>query len=388
MIGRIAWNRIRRGRHQLRMAFRAIRLRSRKPFLRQDSTRPEAPGKILAIRTDRLGDMILTLPAIDALAAAYPGALLQVAGRPHLLPLLRERHGVDGVLPVSAEDTVETLSRKIADLEPDMVVDFSAPQDLLAVRSACRAGVPVRVGFSGGGREVYLTDPVRPPKGRRSLGEENRLLVHRVGAESVPSRPRVPVPEAERRSAETFLRQCGAGPGAVRIALHPGGRYPTQRLANEQWAAACRMLQVGHGDFRFILLGGPADLDRIDALAGLIGSGAMIMPPMDLFRLAAVLSACDLLLCNNSGPLHLASAVETPTLSVTGPTDPVRFHPQGVFQEVLRIRDLPCSPCGRGGCASHECMKRIDPGEIAAVAKRLLSSAADRGRQPEEGTGT
>ena len=98
----------------------------------------------------------------------------------------------------------------------------------------------------------------------------------------------------------------------------------------------------------------------------------IVLPDLAIRSLESVLSRCVLLLANNSGPLHLAGAVGIPTVSVMGPTDPSRFWPQGRYQTVLRNDDLPCSPCSRGQCAPHECLKTITSDEVARGALELL----------------
>jgi len=371
MIYRLAEIVARRWAGEIRMTARAISLGLRRPLLSDDPSRPATIRKILAIRTDRMGDMILTLPAIDALGKAYPDAKIIVACRPPLLPLLQQRKGIDRLLPVPVDRTPRELSLDLAALEPDMLVDFSAPRDMLALNAGHLARIPVRAGFAGGGRELFLTDAVILPDRSIPLIEENALLVKAVGVERLDLRPEIQIPAADIATAETLLRQTGGAATGLRVAIHPGGFYPSQRMALETWSRSARLLSTG-ADVRFVLLGGPNELDDLDLLAATIGPDATPMPPLDLSRLAAVLSCCDLLLCNNSGPLHLASAVGTPTVSFAGPTDPVRFRPMGTRQEILEVQGLPCRPCGRGFCQGHECMARIEPARIAEAAVKLL----------------
>jgi ADP-heptose:LPS heptosyltransferase len=88
-----------------------------------------------------------------------------------------------------------------------------------------------------------------------------------------------------------------------------------------------------------------------------------ILIGLSLDRLTALISLLGLLVCNNSGPLHIACAVKTPTVSTMGPTEPELWWPAGEENVVIR-RELPCSPCGKAVCASHDCMNLISVDEM------------------------
>ena len=85
-----------------------------------------------------------------------------------------------------------------------------------------------------------------------------------------------------------------------------------------------------------------------------------------------VVGACDLFIGNNSGPLHVAGALGVPTVSVMGPSDPLRFSPRGFADRVLR-RELPCSPCRRARCWHHTCLRSIEADEVCEQAEAALS---------------
>jgi len=118
-----------------------------------------------------------------------------------------------------------------------------------------------------------------------------------------------------------------------------------------------------------ILFGGPADEGLVERIRSGIPGGALASVTPDIRRFAALLSCCRLLVCNNSGPLHVASALGIPTVSFMGPTEKTLWLPLGERHVVLRIDDLSCIGCNRGVCPAGtlECMRRITP-EMAAEA--------------------
>jgi ADP-heptose:LPS heptosyltransferase len=209
-----------------------------------------------------------------------------------------------------------------------------------------------------------------------SLPEINASLVEAAGGRSRSLQPTYTVPDRDDREAESRLRHAGAWPGRVRIAVHPGGTYPTQRWPLERFAEAARAL-ASRRDGQVVVLCGPGEQAQATLLGELLGDVAVVATPGSVGDLAAALGRCDLLLANNSGPLHLAAAIGLPTVSTMGPTDPVRFWPWGRSQSVLRRDDLPCSPCTRGRCRSHECLRKIAAEEMVRAAESLLERTAD-----------
>lgn len=348
---------------------------------------PSAIRRILAVRLDRLGDLVLTLPALDDLAAAYPNAHRVVMVPPAHAPLLRGRAAVHRVIAAEHDGDVRELALGIAAAEPDLGVDFSPVDDLRAARAMALARVPARVGLAGGGREVYFTKTASAGIRSRPLTEANGLVVNAAGGRASTAAPRLEVDRDSGIEAEGLLRQLGAPSGWLRIAVHPGGYYPSQRWPVDRFADVAVALAARHGG-KVVILGGPGDDELVRALHRLGADHSVVLPTVDVASLAAVLSRCDLLIANNSGPLHLAGAVGVATVSIMGPTDPVRFWPMGVEQTVLRRTDLACSPCVRGRCGPHDCLEGITVSEVLDAAQELLDVAVARRRRAEAGVAT
>jgi ADP-heptose:LPS heptosyltransferase len=174
------------------------------------------------------------------------------------------------------------------------------------------------------------------------------------------------------------LRQLGAPSGWPRIAVHPGGHYPAQRWPVERFAVVAVALAAKRGG-KVVIIGGPGEDELVRTLYRYGAEHAVIVPAVDVLTLAAVMSRCDLLLGNNSGPLHLAGAIGLPTVSVMGPTDPARFWPMGREQTVLRRADVACSPCTRGSCGPHDCLVGIGVSEVIEAAQELMDATLGAG---------
>lgn len=135
----------------------------------------------------------------------------------------------------------------------------------------------------------------------------------------------------------------------------------------------CESLRISydHKKIDVILFGGRDDNSLISDFKKRALQTPTILSDLTLRDFMAALSYCTLLLCNNSGPLHIATALQIPTVSTMGPTEPSRWWPQGDTHLVLR-KDLDCSPCRRGYCENHDCMKLITTDDfLSAVQKQL-----------------
>jgi ADP-heptose:LPS heptosyltransferase len=157
------------------------------------------------------------------------------------------------------------------------------------------------------------------------------------------------------------------------IGLHPGGRHPTQRWGAERFARlAGRLSELGSRPV--VLGGGPdaGDVDRIRRLAPV--EVPHLETDADAKSLARALAGLDLLVCNNSGPLHLASLIGVPTVSTMGPTRPELWWPAGHRARVLRRDELDCIGCNSGRCRmpSHLCMDLITVDDVLGAVSESL----------------
>lgn len=369
---RMIVDRARRAARTLFLALRTIvlapgflaRRRLRRP------PRPAEVRRILVIRTDRLGDMALTTGALQDLRDHFRRATITVLAPAGPLALLEAHPAVDQRLELPSRGVPAAIAGGF-----DLAIDFSADDGLRGARLVAATHAPVRAGFRGASREVYFNLPGPAARRDRHLFDLNRELVAAIGVEPRAPRPILHVAPHEIEAALARLARLGAA--APRIAVHPGGRYPTQRWAPERHAETIRTLTSRTGA-ACILLEGPGDgalAERICAAT----PDALRPGTLPVRGLMAMIAACDLFIGSNSGPLHIAGALGVPTVSMMGPTDPARFAPRGPSDRVIR-HELPCSPCARGRCWHHTCLRSVEPGEIVALAEAALAEtdAADR----------
>ncbi len=361
---RMLRDRLRRGLRLAYLAFRAPALLGL-GLLRHRERRPPAPSRVsrlLIIRADRIGDMALTTPALADLRAYFRKSEITVLAPPAPLELLREHPAVDRLVPLSGDRLPETLVGRF-----DLVIDFTPDESLRGALLARASRARLRAGFRAAGRQACFSLRGARAASRRHIVDLNRDLLDSLGVPATTLRPALYLSAGERGQAQARLASLGAA--APRVAIHPGGHYPSQRWSPERFAEVVTSLTERIGA-ACIIVAGPDEQDLTQRVRAATPD-ALNAGPLSIRDMMALIGSCDLFVGNNSGPLHVASALGVPTVSVMGPSDPLRFAPRGAADRVVRL-ELPCSPCQRARCWHHTCLRAIEPEEVRVQAEAAL----------------
>ena len=323
----------------------------------------------LVIQTAFLGDVVLTTPLLEALAARH--GPVDVVTTPAAAPLLDTHPAVRRVIPYDKRGAdrgllgLRRLARTLA--AENYAVAYLPHRSLRTALVARLAGIPRRVGFAGGWRPLYTDVRARPTRGH----EIDRLLAL-AGVAPSNARPSLCLTAADRAATEVFLREHGIGEPFV--ALAPGSiwgskRWPYYGELAEQLAARAAIVAVG----------GPEDaaLGEQVVKAAAVGRGRWravnACGTLSLRQSAEVIRRARVLVTNDSAPLHLGQAVETPTVAIFGSTVPAfGFGPRGPRDRVVEIAGLACRPCSAHGpptcpLAHHRCMRDIAVDRVLAA---------------------
>ncbi len=349
------------------------------------SAPPVPPGgfrEIAVIRLSSLGDVVLTLPAVHALARAYPGARLHYWVKEEYADVVRADPAVAHVRVLERDARrIEDLVSMSAELEPcDLIVDLhgSLRSRVLTFRQKARV---LRAGSDRLRRARWVHARwTRPAPAPHALDRYARALAP-IGV--VPAGPpRMEVTEEARRWAEAWrAERFGAAPA---LGICPAARHATKRWPEEHWIAlARRAAEAGLRVAAFSLRREREGLPRLaEALEGL--GGAWCTEP--LARQAALLGAMRAVATGDTGLMHVAAARGAPVVALFGSTSPaLGFAPAGAGHAVL-CRNEPCQPCtlhGRDACprGHFRCMRELMPETVfAEVAAR--ADGAERGAEP------
>ena len=321
------------------------------------------PRRILVVKLSSLGDTLHALPAAAELATRLD-ARLDWAVQPEFAPLVERFACVDRVFRVPRPARVRAWLAAVRALRRagpwDLVVDF---QGLLKSALVARAApAPRRIGpsFAREGAALFYAERAgRRDKNRHAIDECFDVLRHL--SLPVPAEPRFPLdlPPPPPAALEPPALAGLAGP---HVAVAPFSRWPSKNWPPERFAEAIRLLVRGRAA-RVPLLGGPADRAGAAAIAEAAGvPAANHCGAFSLVDSAALLSRCEALLTNDSGPMHLAAALGVRCVALFGPTSAERTGPYGPRHAVLRAApECPRAPCRRRLCplGSGACLASI-----------------------------
>jgi ADP-heptose:LPS heptosyltransferase len=348
-----------------------------RPFRRR--RQPSEPRRILLLRLERIGDLVMALPAIADVRALAPGAEIDlVVGRwnealAQLIPgitrvrvldaawLAREGGGlgVAGLL-ASAREFRTTGYDLAINFEPDV------RSNLLLAASGARW----TAGYASGGGGPLL-DVALEYDARVHTTDNARRLVREVFGRTPPATV-LPLLSVLPADAGARLRPAGTGP---LVGVHVSGGRAIKQWPPERFADVARLL-IEQVNATIVLTGSSADRPLVDSVKRRLPAGSVIdvTGEASLPELAARLRELDLLITGDTGPMHLATTVGTPVVAVFGPSDPARYAPRGPRDRVVRV-DLPCAPCNRIRLPPERCVGHT-PDCLALVTIDAVLNAA------------
>jgi lipopolysaccharide heptosyltransferase II len=324
--------------------------------------RSRAPERILVIRPGGIGDAVLFVPMLDALRASWPDARLDLLVERRNAGVVRHLGSVDRVLLYDRPgDLVRTVRGHY-----DLVVD-TEQYHCLSTLVAAATRAPRRIGFGTNVRRRLLTETVPYDRQRYEALSFLELARLATGRETSwdPDRPFYPVPSGDERDASAWLAPLAGRP---LVAIHPGASIPERRWPSERYAALARRLaEEGLG---IVVLGGPTDVPTARRIESAVPDDRCVNVAgrASLADTAAIIAAVSVYVSADTGVLHIAYGVGTPTVHLFGPGVLSKWGPPGRRYKNV-AHPTPCSPCTVYGytppcCQGVACMLGITPEQV------------------------
>lgn len=332
------------------------------------------PQKILVLRLSSLGDVVLITPALRALHQRFPKARIHVATRTEYVPLIRPSVWVDSAqaLERKGEKGFVTYLKGIRKEGYDLVVDLHATLRSRMIAQASGAGKVLRYRKAALGRRALVAFKAKGAVRAKHVVDRYLECLLPFGIEKPSRQPEIVLETREKTFGREFL-----GEGSPFIALVPGAKHATKRWLKDGFVEVGKRLwqedQIGT-----VVLGSDEEKALVREVVQNIGGGAKQACGLGLRQMASVLASCKVVVTNDSGPMHLATAVCTPVVALFGPTvGAFGFFPLGERNVVLD-RDLACRPCSLHGTercpeGHFKCMKEIAPEEVIRAVRIVLS---------------
>ncbi len=343
---------------------------------------PECPRRVVIVRATRIGDWICATPAFRALRAALPEAELTLIGLPFVRELVARSPHLDRFVefpgfPGLAEQFFD--ARRTADFFQAMQAehfDLALQMNGSGVYAnpfTLMLGATVTAGFIRAGDSPSRLDAACPIP---ETGNEVRrwlALTTFLGAPAQGEKTEFALAAQDRQAAAELL----ANAERPLIGIHPAAREATKRWAPERFAAVANTLQARLGG-TVIVLGGKAEAPLARAVAAETPAPCLnLAGRTTLPELGAVIEQLAILITNDSGPAHIAYALDTPSVTIFGGTDPARWGPLDSGRHCVVVNAVPCHPCDYWECTvSYMCLEGIGVEQVILSAEEVLRRAA------------
>lgn len=340
------------------------------------SMTPLRHGRILLIKPSSLGDIVHTLPVVSAIKGQWPDAHLTWLVKRQWAELVERVEGVDRVWPV--DPTVRSWVTQGSALRAerfDLAIDL---QGLFRSAALARlSNAPMRVGFANGreGSPWFYTHRV-PVVNPDMHAVDRYLLVPSELGIALAQRPRFSfrLLDEDLATVRPLFERGGHSIDKPWVAINFGARWSTKRWSLASFAAVANQLYESHRE-PVVIIGSTADRQHVDQfLTQLQRPFIDVSGAVPLRCLPALLSKAAVMITNDSGPMHIAAACETPVIAMFGPTSAVRTGPYGTGHRVL-TGTVPCSPCFSRTCRHDpemECLRSITPAQVLKEVRSLL----------------
>lgn len=370
-------------------------------------------GRILVRGVNWLGDAVMTTPALLRLRDAYPAAHISVLAPEKLKDLWQQHPAVDDVLTFSPSETIFSVSRRLRRRKfTHALVLPNSPRSALEVFAA---GIPHRTGYARSGRSWLLTQPVTSraeavKMHKRTVPEIKQLVAEPISTKARP-KALAEIPPSTAHQIHEYLHLVAAlgadpkplapalraapltdsklarffAPGSQRtgclIGLNPGAEYgPAKRWPVEFFAVAANEL-YRRLDCEFLIFGGPADAALAERLRASLpvpmahGHVTSLAGKTKLGELMSILKLCQVLITNDTGPMHVAAALGIPVVVPFGSTSPELTGPglPGDPRHRLLKSAAPCSPCFLRECPIDlRCLRGISVDRIVTAVTQII----------------
>ncbi len=343
---------------------------------------------ILIVKLSAIGDVIHTLPALNALRKHYPEAHITWLTEEAAYPLIEGHHALNRILLSRRKQWIKGIRgasrsrslkeaylfiKELRDTRYDLIIDF---QQLL------KSSVPValargrrKIGYGRGMEHqehsyVFLNERIPAVSMEIHALTRNMLLLKSLGIKADEIVFDIPVQAHDRHLTDELLSQHEIKPSEPLIAVNPVAKWETKLWSEKKFSElADRLTEIY--SVRVIFTGGPEDRDTVEEIiAGMRHRAVNLAGETNLKMLAALYEKTACLISTDTGPMHLAAAMGTGVVALFGPTAPWRTGPFGSGHQIIRA-GLECSPCFKRRCRTVECMARIGVADVLEGIRKM-----------------
>jgi lipopolysaccharide heptosyltransferase II len=333
--------------------------------------------RILVIRADRIGDVVLSTPTVRALRENFPESFIGFLTTSYTMELIIENRDIDELIVYERRATIFQkceFIKKLKRYKFDLAVILSPYFE--SALFGYLSGAAFRIGYPLSGSGFLLTTKVDIKNRYKHEIETCLDVVRAIGIDASDKRPKLTISQEAENYAEDFFNKCRISTLNLKICIHPGGYSEHTRWLPEGYAEVADKL-INQYQAKVILVGGIGDRVTIDIVVKLMSQRPIVADLNNsLQRSAAIIKKCDIFLGNVSGPMHIATAVGTPVVAIFGAIHPLehenKWAPYGEGHIIIR-KKMDCVDCHPGHCRDYKCMRMITVDDVLKALEAQIN---------------
>ncbi|MBU1098834.1 MAG: glycosyltransferase family 9 protein [Bacteroidetes bacterium] len=327
--------------------------------------------KILVLKLRGMGDVILSTIILENLRIDFPDARIDYLTEKPSKEALQDIPQIDNILLFDRKSTWERLKlfMRVRKEKYDLILDlFSNPS---TAQLSFLSGARYRAGFPYKGRKYAYNIYGPVERDQHHSAELHLEFLRNIGLSYEKKVLHFGLNETSLLRADEILAKLRSKKELL-VCISPSGGWPSKKCDPSKFAEIATVIHQKYNASLFILWG-PGDKAEAVEIKRLLGDLAEIAPGTSIKVMGAILSKCDAVVANDSGPMHISTAVGTPTLSMHGPTNPKLQGPYGNLHEWVRNENLECIECNLLDCPkNHECFLELSTDLVLSNFNHLL----------------
>jgi len=333
----------------------------------KDKIIPDDIKKILCIKPRGIGDIILSTIILENLHSFFPNAQIHYLTEEFAKDSVISHPLINKVLTYNKDDSLFFIIKMIRKEKYDIIFDlYSNPK---TAQLTFFSGAKIRIGYAYRGRGYAYNIKSKIGRGDTHSAEHNLELLKIAGIPIISKNITFNLPKESKEFAKSFFHNVTRN--KFLIGVIPSGGWDSKKCPKDKWIQIMKSLSK-EISCSFLILWGPDDFEDAKFIKKEIDE-SLLAPKTNLIQMAGLINQCNLVIANDSGPMHLSAALGIPTLGLFGPTNPKKHGPYSNNSDYVIKSDLHCIICNKLLCPyNKECFHQMDLNEIILKAIKLL----------------
>jgi heptosyltransferase III len=326
--------------------------------------------KILCIKPRGIGDILLSTIVLENLKSTFPHSEIHYLTEEFAKRAVENNPFVSKILTFNKKDFVLSIIKKVRKEKYDLIFDFwSNPK---TAQITFFSGAKYRIGFEKRGRKYAYNFLGKNGTMGEHAAEDNLVLLKAIEIPVISKRIIYQTTNDERKFADEYFKENVVKSNKLILGIIPSGGWETKRCEPVKWIEICNEIMKKY-HVKFLILWGPGDEKDAKAIYEGLTPHPLMASKSTFGELSALIEKCDLIIANDSGPMHVSAALGKSTLGIFGPTDPKAHRPFSENSSYVIHLDLHCIICTKLVCHyNHECMTELPTKKVMDEFDRLV----------------